>query len=84
MDPRSGRISIRDAGDVIPSEDTRLVQAAKAVNLDPSTLNDILIRLKLTVSSIYLRFPFIFFSFRRGGGEKRGGGDKRRKLTRAF
>ncbi|KAL7409275.1 mediator complex subunit MED14-domain-containing protein [Mrakia frigida] len=61
MDPRSGRISIRDAGDVIPSDDTRLVQAAKAVNLDPSTLNDILIRLKLTTvtDDLDLKFNYL-------------------------
>lgn len=53
MDPRSGRISARDAGDVVPSEDSRLVTAVKAINQDPQSLSDLLIRLKLTVSILH-------------------------------
>ena len=52
MDSRSGRISVRDSGDILPTEDARLVQTAKAINENPAALNELLLRLRLSVSLV--------------------------------
>jgi hypothetical protein len=50
VDPRSGRIVLRDKNEVFSaSGESRLMMSMRMVNDNPAVLNDVLVRLKLSV-----------------------------------